>query len=79
MKKIIILSYYYSPDMSAGVFRVKSLVDYLLKIGKYDLHIYTTEPNRFIIKESKNNKVQKNLKIFRIKLPFSSKKIYSRL
>ena len=32
--KILFISYYYYPDLSAGSFRVKAMVDYLSSISK---------------------------------------------
>ena len=72
MKKIILLSYHFTPDISAGVFRTQSLVEFLLKSSDYEIHIYTTHPSRFIIK-NENETFKKNLKVFRTKLPFIKK------
>lgn len=46
--KILFLSYYFPPDLSAGSFRSDALVDALLG-GRSDvqIHVVTTEPNRY--------------------------------
>jgi hypothetical protein len=68
--RILILSYFYSPDLSAGSFRTSALVDGLreLKIPELDIEIICTQPNRY---ESKARDVlafeeQAHLKIFRV-------------
>ncbi|WP_323845574.1 glycosyltransferase family 4 protein [Microbulbifer magnicolonia] len=47
--KILLISYYYPPDLSAGSFRVKALVDALLEElpDTCSLEIITTQPNRY--------------------------------
>lgn len=47
--KLLILSFYYQPDLSAGSFRSTALVDALLKRLPVDAHIelITTLPNRY--------------------------------
>ena len=47
--KILFLSFYYPPDLSAGSFRASSLVKSLL-IGspkKVEIEVITTQPNRY--------------------------------
>lgn len=46
MKRILVLSFYYKPDLCAGSFRCKALVDELAKIGTH-IHVVTTSPNRY--------------------------------
>ena len=46
MKRILVLSFYYQPDLCAGSFRCKALVDELAKMGTY-IHVVTTTPNRY--------------------------------
>ena len=77
MKKIILLSYHFTPDISAGVFRTQSLVEFLLKSSNYEIHIYTTHPSRFIIKNEMKH--LKKFKVFRTKLPFIKKTIFFKL
>lgn len=46
--KILILSFYYPPDLSAGSFRVSALVDALQKLdSSLEIEVITTQPNRY--------------------------------
>ena len=47
--RLLILSFYYPPDIGPGSLRGKSLVDALAKIGDTDstIHVLTTMPNRY--------------------------------
>jgi hypothetical protein len=47
--RILVLSFYYHPDLCAGSFRAKSFVDTLSQLGGEDLQIdvLTTVPNRY--------------------------------
>ena len=47
--RILILSFYYPPDIGPGALRAKSIVDALIKEGPSDLKIdvLTTMPNRY--------------------------------
>jgi glycosyltransferase involved in cell wall biosynthesis len=47
--RVLILSFYYPPDLSAGSFRVKALVAALREQSAHDLqiHVVTTLPNRY--------------------------------
>jgi glycosyltransferase involved in cell wall biosynthesis len=48
MKKILILSFYYQPDLSAGSFRTTALVKSLNKTDlDLDIEVITTAPNRY--------------------------------
>tara|TARA_Y100001958_G_scaffold82898_1_gene56126 strand:- start:1501 stop:2679 length:1179 start_codon:yes stop_codon:yes gene_type:complete len=74
MKKILFLSFYFKPDLSAGSFRNTPLADELSKIGlkkNIEIDVYTTLPNRyneFNIKASETER-NDNLNIYRIKIP----------
>ncbi|MCQ4299667.1 glycosyltransferase family 4 protein [Pseudomonas songnenensis] len=48
-KRILLLSFFYPPDLSAGSFRVKALVDALCArtAGEIDIDVLTTQPNRY--------------------------------
>ena len=59
MKKILVLSFYYKPDLSAGSFRCTALVDELAKTN-VSIHVITTAPNRYA---SYNVKAKKSCKI----------------
>jgi glycosyltransferase involved in cell wall biosynthesis len=71
--KILIISFYYPPDLSAGSFRSSGFVEALLKKIDRDSYVdvITTLPNRYnsYSIQSKEIEVQKNLYIKRIKLP----------
>jgi len=70
MKKILVLSFYYEPDLCAGSFRCKAFVDELSKL-KTHIHVVTTAPNRyesFKVDASKFNKSD-NIIINRINIP----------
>ena len=58
--RILVLSYYYPPDIGPGSLRAKSIVDALLEEGPSDLKIdvITTTPNRY---HSLNNLDPKNI------------------
>lgn len=46
--KILFLSYYFPPDLSAGSFRADALVDALMAASSdVQIHVVTTEPNRY--------------------------------
>lgn len=69
--KILFLSFYYPPDLSAGSFRVSSLVKSLL-IGwpeTVEIEVITTQPNRYksIAKEAPTVQKHKGLLIRRIR------------
>ena len=70
MKRILVLSFYYQPDLCAGSFRCTALVDELVKTGA-SVHVITTTPNRyelFKVAADKFNKVG-NVAIDRITIP----------
>ncbi len=70
--KILILSFFYYPDLSAGSFRASSLVSKLLEKNEdLEIELITTFPNRYNnfdpgkFEDNRN----KNLKIHRVKIP----------
>ncbi len=71
--KILILSFYYTPDLSAGSFRTAALVRALLKQLPEDAHIelITTLPNRYSSFSSEAPALEElsRLTVRRIKLP----------
>lgn len=71
--KILILSFYFRPDLCAGSFRTTALVDALCKVAAPDLHIdvMTTLPNRYhsFTVDAPFMENQPGLSIFRITLP----------
>ena len=66
--KILVLSYLYFPDISAGAFRIKSLIDIkpkLKKKDKYSITLICSNKNKLV----NNYKVKNNIEIIRIKVP----------
>jgi hypothetical protein len=73
MKKILVLSFYYPPDIGPGPLRAKSIIDALSRESKDDVEItiMTTVPNRYkatSVSASENEKDGNN-KIYRASLP----------
>lgn len=73
MKKILVLSYYFQPDLSAGSFRNSSLVAELSKqLGENGIiHVITTQPNRYSTFKDKAlfHETYDNVIIDRIEVP----------
>ena len=71
--KIILFTFYYPPDLSAGSFRSIALIKALLKKVRIidELHVITTHPNRYSsYKVSANDiEINANVTIHRILLP----------
>lgn len=70
--KILILSFYFSPDLSAGSFRTQALVDALLASSNdVELEVVTTLPNRYsgFAPEAKEFEQHERLSIHRVQLP----------
>lgn len=71
--KILILSFYFRPDLSAGSFRVSALVDSFCKLSLPDLQVdvITTLPNRYhsFAADAPVTEHYAGLSIFRIALP----------
>lgn len=71
--KILLLTFYFRPDLCAGSFRNTALVNALLKqIGENDsIDVVTTSPNRYksFKEEASETEITSNLRITRIKLP----------
>ena len=70
--KILVISFFYYPDLSAGSFRTKALTDKLLEHKKIDsVDVVTTYPNRY--KNFKNEPIKTinniKLNIHRIRIP----------
>ena len=82
MKKILVLSIHYPPEISAGSFRMKSLLDNLKENlnNDYVIDLITTMPH----KDSVNNNfelIEKNGKItiYRVPIPIDIKKGVNRI
>tara|TARA_B110001450_G_scaffold21750_1_gene19529 strand:+ start:127 stop:1293 length:1167 start_codon:yes stop_codon:yes gene_type:complete len=73
MKRILVLSFYYQPDLCAGSFRCTALVDELAKTGA-SVHVITTAPHRYKSYNVTSEKYSKidNIVIDRIKIPSHS-------
>lgn len=71
MPRILILSFYYEPDLCAGSFRCSALVE---QLANYDIEIeiITTLPNRYASFEKTAEKFERagNIAIHRIELPY---------
>lgn len=71
-RKILLLSFYYEPDLCAGSFRATSLIESLGQVINYndEIDIVTTIPNRYSSYkiDSKPFEEKGNIKIHRIKL-----------
>ena len=63
--RILLLSYYYPPDIGPGSLRAKSIVDALLEEGSPNLKIdvITTKPNRYHSLDILNPKILNNNKV----------------
>lgn len=73
MKRILFLTFYYKPDLSAGSFRITALVNELKKRIEqdYEVSILTTMPNRYntYLQEAESTEIDGNIKIIRFHLP----------
>ena len=69
--KVLILSFYYFPDLCAGSFRTASLVNSLKKNKELDIEVVTTMPNRYssFKSEAKSYEKDENVVVNRISLP----------
>lgn len=68
--KILILSFYYQPDLSAGSFRCTALIEQLCLQGA-DIELVTTLPNRYasFSTDAPEHEVSDKLEVHRIALP----------
>ncbi|TVP09750.1 glycosyltransferase family 4 protein [Shewanella sp. MSW] len=69
--RILVLSFYYAPDLCAGSFRTTSLVNQLKEIKGVQLEVVTTMPNRYASFDAAAlaKEFDGNVKIRRIQLP----------
>ena len=69
--KILVLSFYYTPDLCAGSFRSSALIEELIKYKEIEIEIVTTQPNRYSTFSVTSTKFEQkgNLNIHRIKIP----------
>ncbi len=70
MLRILLLSFYYSPDLCAGSFRCSALVEHLAKYD-LDIDVVTTAPNRYSTFTAAAPALEKNgrVTIHRVELP----------
>lgn len=71
MKKILILSFYYQPDLCAGSFRCSALVEQLAAYQDLDITVVTTAPNRYAsyATAAPAYEQRNNLTVHRLSLP----------
>lgn len=73
MLQILLLSFYYPPDLSAGAFRASALVDALLRSGhgRVQIDVITAMPNRYASfrQEASEYENHELLAIYRIPVP----------
>tara|TARA_B100000768_G_scaffold100252_1_gene93309 strand:- start:2470 stop:3654 length:1185 start_codon:yes stop_codon:yes gene_type:complete len=70
--KILLISFYFPPDLSAGSFRSMALVTSLLEVDKnLEIEVFTTTPNRYkSFKDYSDDKfINKRVKIKQFKVP----------
>lgn len=69
--KVLVLSFYYEPDLCAGSFRCKALIDKLKLIPEVEIEVVTTLPNRYsnYSAEAKLEEKVDNVLIKRVELP----------
>jgi len=79
--RILVLSFYYSPDLCAGSFRMSALVEAITnEIGEADsVDVLTTQPNRYdsYKPDAMDEERKNNCTIKRIRLPFCRKGVVS--
>ena len=79
--RLLILSYFFPPDLSAGSFRTSALVDALakLEINRLEIIIITTQPNRYrsISRDAKSFEDLGQIKIFRTQVVKNSGNFFS--
>ena len=69
--KILVLSFYYQPDLCAGSFRTTALIEELKHIQNLEIEVITTMPNRYasFSAGAQKQEFNENIKIHRIDLP----------
>lgn len=72
-KRILLVTFFYPPDLAAGSFRAKALVDALCEqcAGEVKIDVLTTQPNRYHCHASETHAIEVagSLRIRRIRLP----------
>lgn len=69
--KVLVLTFYYSPDLCAGSFRTTALIEEFKKTKGIEIEVITTMPNRYSSFETKALEFEKkdNVTIRRVALP----------
>lgn len=69
--KVLVLSFYYTPDLCAGSFRTTALIEQLKKSPNIQIEVITTMPNRYASFETGALELEEfdNVVVRRIKLP----------
>ena len=69
--KVLVLSFYYSPDLCAGSFRTTALVEHLKNNSDLEIEVITTMPNRYASFEAGAKEFEQtdNVTVRRIALP----------
>ncbi len=81
LKKILVLSFYYQPDLCAGSFRCTALVNELIKLPDLAVTVLTTAPNRYasFSEDAPAFEQQGNLQIHRCALPRHKSGIFDQI
>ena len=80
--RLLIITFYYPPDLSAGSFRIRELIKSLQNnTNNLDIHVITTQPNRYyeISDHFKNIEKFKNLTVHRFKIPKHKSTIFGQM
>ncbi len=71
--RVLVLSFYYPPDLSAGSFRASAIVGALREAlpGSAEIDVITTVPNRYssFLVQANKSEVDNNVTIYRLKIP----------
>lgn len=69
--KILVLSFYYKPDLCAGSFRITALIDELKNKNDVEIELLTTMPNRYssFSTSAASDETAENVRVKRIELP----------
>ncbi|PTB82745.1 glycosyltransferase WbuB, partial [Methylophaga nitratireducenticrescens] len=69
--KILLLSFYFEPDLCAGSFRCSALVNELKKRSDVSVDLITTQSNRYVSfkQASQSFEVDGNVRVYRVDLP----------
>lgn len=69
--KILVLSFYYKPDLCAGSFRTTALIDELKNKNDVEIELLTTMPNRYssFTTSAASDETAENIWVKRIELP----------